>query len=520
MASPKMDSFALLLYIIFSTLIYWLHLHGVTAFHTLTFSNDEIIFANIQLIKKEIIMRKDKDALFNELLAPVYGSRWDTVSAPKDAIPENSMRDDQAFQLIRDEMFLQGNPDLNLATFVTTWMEPQAEQLMTIGSMYNLIDEDEYPQLKVIEDRLIRMQANLFNIPNHCHPTGVTTSGSSEAIMLGLLAHKWKWRKKRQKQDLDTSKPNIIFGADVHTCWEKFARYFDVDMKIIPLREGKYTINADDVAPLLDENTIAVGAIVGTTFTGQVDDVAGINKLLLQHKKKTGQDIPIHVDAASGGFVMPFVDPKLKWDFRLEQVRSINVSNHKFGLVYAGLGSLIFKDKEDLPEELPFKINYLGGSMDNYSLNFSKSSGMLLAQYYNFLRFGKAGYQKIMDAVMSNARILEDYLVNSGYFEVLTDSKYLPVVVVKFKGDYSFTVFEIAAELSKKGWIIPAYTLPEDAEHIAVLRMVVKENFSHDLAEKLVEDMKQAIGKLQKGHRRKVKESEDPHAQTKAHGVC
>lgn len=454
-----------------------------------------------------------------DLLAPVYGSRWGTETMAKHKIPDEMMRNVDAYQIITDELNLQGNPALNLATFVTTWMEPEAEKLTLLGSKYNLIDEDEYPQLKVIEDRLIAMQANLFNVPVDNDPTGVTTSGSSEAIMLGLLAHKWRWRASRQQKGLDTSKPNIIFGADVHTCWEKFARYFDVEIKLIPMSEGQYTINAEHVRPLLDENTIAVGCVIGTTFTGQLDDVASINDLLKDHQQKTGQFIPIHVDAASGGFVMPFVNADIAWDFRLEHVRSINVSNHKFGLVYAGLGSLIFKDKTDLPEDLPFKINYLGGVMDNYSLNFSKNSSMLLAQYYNFLRFGKEGYQRIVNAVMSNAHMLEEYLVNSGYFEVLTDTKFLPVVVVRLKDDSQLTVFDISSELRKFGWIVPAYSLPENADTIAVLRMVVKENFSHDLAEKLINDITTVMTQL-RGNQAESEQLSKDDSVTKPHHIC
>lgn len=456
-----------------------------------------------------------------ELLNPLYGSRWDIDEVPHKHIPEEPMRADQAYQLIRDEMKLQGNPFLNLATFVTTWMEPQAEALMHLGNTYNLIDEDEYPQLKIIEDRVIAMQADLFNAPENCQPTGVSTIGSSEAIMLGLLAHKWKWRKARASAGLDTSKPNIIFGADVHTCWEKFARYFDVDMKIIPMKPDQFTISAKEVAPLIDENTIAVGAIVGTTFTGQVDDISGINDLLQKYKKQTGQDIPIHVDAASGGFVMPFVAPEFVWDFRLEQVRSINVSNHKFGLVYGGMGSILFKDVTDLPEELPFKINYLGGTMDNYSLNFSKNSGNLIAQYYNFLRFGKKGYQQIMNAVMHNAHTLEKALVSGGHFTILTDTKYLPVVVVTLKDDSKFTVYDISRELRRFGWIIPAYSLPAHAENIHVLRMVIKENFSHDLAEKLLNDIKLVIHELNAGIVKPQSPEKIQHnSKVKPHHIC
>lgn len=455
------------------------------------------------------------------LLDPVYGGIWDTKEVAKSKIREDMMRPDAVSTIIKDELSLQGNPLLNLATFVTTWMEPEAEELMLIGDRYNLVDEDEYPQLKVIEDRVIAMEADLFNAPEDCNPTGVTTIGSSEAIMLGLLAHKWTWRKKRLAEGKDISKPNVIFGADVHTCWEKFARYFDVEMRVIPLKPGDYVIQAEEVAPLIDENTIAVGAIVGTTFTGQVDDVQGINKLLLEHKKETGQDVPIHVDAASGGFVMPFVAPKFKWDFRLEQVRSINVSNHKFGLVYGGLGSVIFKDKSDLPEELPFDINYLGGVMTNYSLNFSKNSGNLIAQYYNFLRFGRTGYRKVMNAVMTNARTIEDYLVKSGYFKMLTDTKFLPVVVVELIDSTKFTVFDISHEMKKNGWIIPAYSLPPNAEETCVLRMVIKEDFSRDLADKLIDDIKEVIRRLETGEAKRGKAKDIEYdSVAKPHHVC
>ncbi|BCG63518.1 MAG: glutamate decarboxylase [Methyloprofundus sp.] len=447
-------------------------------------------------------------------LTPTYGRRWDTQAVDKKKMPEESMLPSAAFRVVADEMNLEGNPALNMATFVTTWMEPEAEELMKLGACKNLVDEDEYPQLKIIEDRVIHMEAELFNVPQHLNPVGVSTIGSSEAIMLGLLAHKWTWRKKRQAAGLDIHQPNIIFGADVHTCWEKFARYFDVDMRVIPLQVDKYTIDASDVEPLLDENTIAVGAVLGTTFTGQIDDIQGINQLLITYKKQTGRDIPIHVDAASGGFIMPFVHPDFVWDFRLEQVKSINVSNHKFGLVYAGMGSIVFRDQADLPEELPFEINYLGSEMYNYSLNFSKSSSNLLAQYYMFLRLGMKGYQDIMASVMSNAHYLEQKLLETGYFDILTDSNFLPVVVVKLKGEQVFNVFQISDQIRKYGWIVPAYTLPANANEIAVLRMVVKENFSRDLAEKLFSDTLKVITCLAKSG------GIQEYRAVSTHGVC
>lgn len=456
----------------------------------------------------------------SDYLAPTYGGVWDIEPIPKNKIPKGSLDPRVAYRLIADEMGLDGNPLLNLATFVTTWMDPHADRLVQEAAHKNLIDQDEYPQLKLIEDRIIQMEADLFNAPPNLKPMGFTTIGSSEAIMLGLLAHKWTWKKRRQKEGKDTSQPNIIFGADVHTCWEKFARYFDVEMRVIPMSPDKFTITAQDVAERIDENTVAVGSILGTTFTGQVDDIQGINDFLLDFKKDKGWDVPIHVDAASGGFILPFTNPQFPWDFRLEQVKTINVSNHKFGLVYAGLGSLLFRDEADFPEELSFDINYLGGSMKNYSLNFSKSSSILIAQYFQFLRLGKEGYKTIMEKVMANAKFLEEGLLKTGKFRLLTDTKYLPVVVVKLMDESKYSVFDISDNLRKYGWIIPAYSLPPDAENISVLRMVVKENFTRDLAEKLRDDIENTLKHLDSCRDVLKKEAVKPRGPLKDHGVC
>lgn len=463
---------------------------------------------------------KHRERSTGKSIIPTYGGRWNMEAPPRHYLSEDGMRPDVAFRMVSYEMYLEGSPALNLATCVTTWMEPEADELIREGTIKNQIDGDEYPRLKVIEDRIIRMEASLFNAPDRCEPTGASTIGSSEAIMLGLLAHKWSWRKKMKFQGKDSSRPNVIFGADAHICWEKFARYFDVEMRVIPMQTGKYTINADDIAPLIDVNTIAVGCVVGTTFTGQVDDVQGINQLLLDIKQQSGNDIPIHIDAATGGFVMPFVAPEFEWDFRLEQVRSINVSNHKFGLVYAGMGSLIFRDKSDLPDELPFEVNYLGGAMNNYSLNFSKSSSILLAQYYMFIRLGKRGYRDIINAAMTNARYLQQRLLDTGHFELLTESNYLPVVVVKLKDDARFSAHDISDNLRKTGWIVPAYSLPPNAEETVVLRMVVKENFSHDLAEKLVFDLLNVIKQLESAPPANPYADFRGSAVLKSHGVC
>ena len=347
------------------------------------------------------------------------------------------------------------------------------------------------------------MLARLFNAPEECQSMGTATIGSSEAIMLGLLAHKWTWRERRKAEGKPCDEPNIVMGADVHTVWEKFARYFDVELKLIPLREDLYTITAEDVAEEINENTIAVGAVIGTTFTGQMDPIKEINDILINIKKDKGWDIPIHVDGASGGFIAPFLYPDLLWDFRLEQVKSINVSGHKYGLVYPGVGWLIFKDKSDIPNDLVFNINYLGGNMANYSLNFSKGSSTIIAQYYNFIRLGFNGYKDIIDIISFNAKYLAYELEKTGKFEVINKNVTFPLVTVKLK-DADFTVFELSEKLREKGWIIPAYTLPKNASDIAVMRIVIKENFGRDMIESLLGDIKESYNHLESEEKEEI----------------
>jgi glutamate decarboxylase len=447
------------------------------------------------------------------LASYTYAGRWVTDEVSKNKFPENSMDSRAAYQLIHDEMNLDGNPPLNLASFVTTWMEDEAKKIIMESLNKNYIDTDEYPRTQIIHDRLIKMMADLFHAPKGI---GAATIGSSEAIMLALLAHKWNWRNQRKAEGKDCSNPNIVFGADVHSCWEKFALYFDVEMRVIALKKDKYIINADDVAPLVDENTIAVGTVLGTTFSGQCDDFEGINKFLLKLKAEKGLDIPMHVDAASGGFVAAFGFPDLLCDFRLEQVKSMNISNHKFGLVYPGMGTVLFRTPEQVPEDLIFHINYLGGSMANYSLNFSKPSALILAQYYNFLRLGRSGYTRIINNIMDIAEKVENALVNTGKFEILTDGgkKYLLVAALMLKDSSRYDVFEISRRLRRFGWIVPAYTMPPDAEDITVLRIVVREDFSLDMAENFIENTKQIIAELE------ARPQKTPAEQAGSHGVC
>jgi glutamate decarboxylase len=435
----------------------------------------------------------------NELHEPTYAGRYFDQPVPKFELPAQGMPSDAAYRLIHDELNLDGNPALNLASFVTSWMEPQADRLATETLPKNLIDQDEYPQTEVIHQRVVSMLAHLFNAPAGGEPVGTATIGSSEAIMLALLAHKRSWRDRRREAGQPTGEPNMVIGADVHTCWEKFANYFEVEARVAPLTAGQYTLTADDVRRRVDENTIAVGGLLGTTYTGEMDELSEINDLLGELERDRGWHVPLHIDAASGGFIAPFTRPELEWDFRLSQVRSINVSNHKFGLVYPGMGTVVFRDQADLPQELVFHINYLGGDMPNYSLNFSRPSNSVLLQYYNFLRLGREGYGRIMSNVMDTARHLREGLLEIAGLQAIGEGKLFPIVALRATDPDALDVFAVSDELRKRGWIVPAYTLPPDAQHIAVLRMVVKENFSHDLADILLADVRLAVKRLSAG---------------------
>ena len=396
---------------------------------------------------------------------------------PKYEFPEKGMSPRAAYQLVHDEQSLDGNPFLNLASFVNTWMEPEADKLVMENINKNIIDIFEYPQTdKVIHRNIVNMLGRLFN-GHHTKFMGTATAGSSEAIMLGLLAHKWSWKNSGR----GTGKPNIIFGNDAHVCWDKFAKYFDVEARKIPIDKDVRTITADAVSEQIDENTICVGCVLGTTFTGEIDPVKDINDLLLGYKKEKDWDIPIHIDAASGGFILPFTEPDFKWDFRLERVKSINVSGHKYGLTYPGLGWLIFRDESDLPEDLIFHVNYLGEMEDSYTLNFSGGSAMVVAQYYNILRFGRAGYTGIMKNILEVSQDLAERVDRLGRFEMLNKGERLPIIAFKQKEETGYSLQQLSYKLREKGWIVPAYCLPENAADIEIMRIVVRENFTLDM---------------------------------------
>src|SRR6476661_5636641 len=428
--------------------------------------------------------------------AVLFGNRFATQEVPSRTFPETGMTPVDAMRLVGEDLALEGDPARNLATFVTTWMEPEAQRLIADNLHRNFIDHAEYPRTAEIEQRCIRMLADLFHAPGET--TGARTQGSSEAIMLGALSLKWNWRTRQQAAGKPATAPNLVFGGDVHVVWEKFCRYFDVEPRIVPLAPGKYTIGPDDVAAHVDENTIGVAAVLGTTFTGHMDDIVGINNLLVRLKKERSLDVPLHVDAASGGFVWPFLYPDSPWDFRLPKVRSINVSGHKFGLVYPGIGWLVFRETSDLAPDLVFEENYLGKTDSTFTLNFSTGSSRVLAQYYNFVRFGRPGYTYIMEAMQTNARALAEKLDALGLFELIGEGEeQLPLVAFRLAEDQVYDEFDIAWQLSaERGWMVPAYTLPPDAQDVTIMRALVKETMSREHVDTLARDIEHACTTL------------------------
>ena len=433
----------------------------------------------------------------DDVLTPTYAGRWFTHDVPKYRLPADGMAADAAYQLVRDELNLDGNPALNLASFVTSWMEPQADRLAQETLPKNLIDQDEYPQSEVIHRRVVSMIGRLLHAPHGSQPTGTATIGSSEAIMLAMLAHKRSWQLRRRAAGAPADRPNMVVGADVHTCWEKFARYFEVEARIVPMEEGRYTISGTEVEPLLDENTIGVAGLLGTTFTGQMDDLRSIDAVLTRVQSEQGWQIPLHIDAASGGFVLPFSEPEEEWDFRLPSVHSINLSNHKFGLVYPGMGTVVFRDTSDLPEELVFHINYLGGDMPNYTLNFSRPAYGVILQYFSFVRLGHEGYRRVITTALENARALAAKLAKIEGLELIEGGSRFPIVVARTTpGGPNVDLRVLSRRLRERGWIVPAYTLPPNADHITVLRMVIKENVSRDMVELLAADARSAFEDL------------------------
>jgi glutamate decarboxylase len=413
---------------------------------------------------------------------------------PRFRMPEAMIAPDVAARLVRDELILDGNARLNLATFVTTWMEPEAAALMADTFDKNMIDKDEYPQTAELELRCVNMLAALWHGHAGGQATGTSTTGSSEAAMLGGMALLWRWRARARAAGRPVEKPNLVMGINVQVCWEKFCRYWDVEPRYAPMEGGRRHLTGPEAVQRCDENTIGVVAILGSTFDGSYEPVKEIADALDGLQRERGLDVPLHVDAASGGFVAPFIQPDLEWDFRLPRVQSINASGHKYGLVYPGVGWALWRDADALPEDLVFRVNYLGGDMPTFALNFSRPGSQVVAQYYNFLRLGVEGYRAVQQGCQDVARWLSRGIAGLGPFELLTDGSELPVFAFKLRDDVTnFTVFDVSRALREHGWQVPAYTLRANLEDVAVLRIVVRNGFSGDMAEILLGHLERAV---------------------------
>ena len=437
----------------------------------------------------------------DDLNDQIYGAEDLSRDLPRSEFPESERDPRRVYASVRDELMLDGNSRQNLATFCQTWEEPEIHQLMDDCIDKNMVDKDEYPQTAEIEERCIRMLADLWSAPEG-PAVGSSTTGSSEAAMLGGLAMKRRWEARQKAAGKPVDKPNLITGP-VQICWHKFTRYWDIEHREIPMENGRLLMTPEEVVKLCDENTIGVVPTLGVTFTGEFEPVKAVSDALDKYEAETGLDIPIHVDGASGGFLAPFCAPELEWDFRLPRVKSINASGHKFGLAPLGVGWVMWREEADLPESMVFWVNYLGGNMRDIALNFSRPGGQIVCQYYNFLRLGREGYRKIHAACYRSAEYLADQIGNMGPFEIVFDgdmARGIPAVSWKIREGFDtggFTLFDLADRLRVRGWQVPAYTLPANCQDQAIQRILVRNGVSLDLCQLLVGDIKSALRHFQ-----------------------
>jgi glutamate decarboxylase len=434
--------------------------------------------------------------MIGDLTSPTaYASELSTRTLPKRRLPESGVPPSVAQAIVRDELRLDGNSRQNLGAFGTAWFDPEVRQLIGECVDKNLIDKDEYPQTAEIESRCVHILADLWRAPGGAAAIGCSTTGSSEAAMLGGLALKWRWRKRREMARKVTHRPNLVCGP-VHVCWKKFARYFDVELRQIPLRPDATGMVPEDLPRYCDEHTIGVVATLGITCTGAYEPVRQIAEALDVLQEKTGLDVPVHVDAASGGFIAPFVQPDLVWDFRLPRVRSINTSGHTYGLAPLGVGWVIWRDVDDLPDELIFHVDHVGGDMPTFALNFSRPAGEIIAQYYNFIRLGRSGYRAVHQASMETARYLAEEVATMGPFTLVYDgSGGLPAIAYTLKDPAraGFSLYDLSERVRMKGWQVASYPLPPDRDDTVVQRILVRHGVSRDMAGLLADDLRRAL---------------------------
>ncbi|MGW7386160.1 glutamate decarboxylase [Streptomyces sp. NPDC054794] len=428
---------------------------------------------------------------------PVVGL---TQAPPTHRLPDSPLPATTAYQLVHDELMLDGNSRLNLATFVTTWMEPQAGILMGECRDKNMIDKDEYPRTAELERRCVAMLADLWHAPDPSATVGCSTTGSSEACMLAGMALKRRWASRNaDRYPSRDVRPNLVMGVNVQVCWDKFCNFWEVEPRLVPMEGDRYHLDPEAAAALCDENTIGVVGILGSTFDGSYEPIADLCAALDALQERTGIDVPVHVDGASGAMVAPFLDEDVVWDFRLPRVASINTSGHKYGLVYPGVGWALWRDKEALPDELVFRVNYLGGDMPTFALNFSRPGAQVVAQYYSFVRLGREGYRAVQQYTRTVATALADRIEALGDFRLLTRGDELPVFAFTTNDDVtSYDVFDVSRRLRESGWLVPAYTFPPNREDLSVLRVVCRNGFSADLAELFIEDLGRLLPELRR----------------------
>ncbi|MGN6206263.1 glutamate decarboxylase [Humibacter sp.] len=433
-------------------------------------------------------------------LNPLFSRAGEATEFPRNRMPRSESLPETVYQVVHDEAMLDGNARLNLATFVGTWMDDHASRLYLESADKNMIDKDEYPQTAAIEQRCWRMLADLWNAPEPSRAIGTSTIGSSEACMLGGLALKRRWQHARKAAGKPADKPNLVLSSAVQVCWEKFCNYWDVEPRFVPISLDHKTMDGHDLESYVDENTIGVVAIMGVTYTGMYEPVKQISDALDAIQAKTGLDVPIHVDGASGAMIAPFLQPDLEWDFRVKRVASINTSGHKYGLVYPGLGWIVWREASLLPDDLVFKVSYLGGEMPTFALNFSRPGAQVLLQYYNFLRLGYEGYRRVQRASRDVALYLSEQIAKLEPFELWTDGSDIPVMAWQLKDGYTdkWTLYDLTDSLRTNGWLVPAYPMPEALTSLTVARVVVRNGLSRDLAAGLVEDVKTHVHELER----------------------
>ncbi len=423
---------------------------------------------------------------------PMFTRPGEATIPARYTIPAQESLPETAKQIVDDETMLDGNSRLNLATFVGTWMDDDARQVYTASFDKNMIDKDEYPQTAAIEDNCWHMLANLWNAPDASQSIGTSTIGSSEACMLGGLALKRRWQQSRGSDRNEAARPNLVMSTAVQVCWEKFCNYFDVEPRFVPISMEHKTLDGANLAKYVDENTIGVVAIMGVTYTGMYEPVAEIAAALDDIQAQTGLDIPIHVDGASGAMIAPFLQPDLVWDFRLPRVHSISTSGHKYGLVYPGLGWVVWRHTQWLPEDLIFQVSYLGGQMPTFALNFSRPGAQVLLQYYMFLRLGFEGYRAVQQASQDVATFLAHGIAEIGAFDLWNDGTDIPVFAWYLKEGHTrnWNLYHLQDRLRMKGWLVPAYPMPDDLSDLTVQRIVVRNGLSMDLAAELLESIR------------------------------